>query len=261
MDPAELARNPFRMFTSRAGARGPAVLRRRPRRPGRDVPRPAPLFPPELVGPGRPGRRRGRSGTRRRRAVPRRGHGRAFTLSREPVDLAWYRELERVSSVAADIAGVGSTHINHLTPRVLDIDLLLRADERPRHRDDPADPGAAALGRPGGPAAADLVPGAGGGPPVPYGGRLGRRRRAAGPLRRGRGPRDGADPGRPGPVRRAVAGPDPAWLAPDLPRDRAGDGSTPGGLVHAPVRGAPDLRAARPGPDAAGRCSSAGGWR
>lgn len=48
----------------------------------------------------------------------------AFELSREPVDQAWYRELEAVSAVAADIGGIGSTHINHLTPRVLDIDDL-----------------------------------------------------------------------------------------------------------------------------------------
>jgi uncharacterized glyoxalase superfamily metalloenzyme YdcJ len=48
----------------------------------------------------------------------------AFELSPEPVDRAWYARLEEVSSVAADIGGVASTHINHLTPRVLDIDEL-----------------------------------------------------------------------------------------------------------------------------------------
>jgi uncharacterized glyoxalase superfamily metalloenzyme YdcJ len=48
----------------------------------------------------------------------------SFALSAEPVDRAWYTELERVSAVAADIGGVRSTHINHLTPRVLDIDDL-----------------------------------------------------------------------------------------------------------------------------------------
>ena len=48
----------------------------------------------------------------------------SFALSTEPVDRAWYTELERVSGVAADIGGVASTHINHLTPRVLDIDDL-----------------------------------------------------------------------------------------------------------------------------------------
>jgi uncharacterized glyoxalase superfamily metalloenzyme YdcJ len=50
----------------------------------------------------------------------------AFALSSEPIDKAWYDELTRVSAVAADIAGVTSTHINHLTPRVLDIDELYR---------------------------------------------------------------------------------------------------------------------------------------
>jgi uncharacterized glyoxalase superfamily metalloenzyme YdcJ len=51
----------------------------------------------------------------------------SFALSHDPVDRAWYDELERVSSVASDIGGVTSTHINHLTPRVLDIDDLYRA--------------------------------------------------------------------------------------------------------------------------------------
>ncbi len=48
----------------------------------------------------------------------------SFALSPEPVDRAWYAKLESISSVAADIGGVSSTHINHLTPRVLDIDDL-----------------------------------------------------------------------------------------------------------------------------------------
>jgi uncharacterized glyoxalase superfamily metalloenzyme YdcJ len=48
----------------------------------------------------------------------------SFALSADPVDRAWYQELERVSGVAADIGGVTTTHINHLTPRVLDIDDL-----------------------------------------------------------------------------------------------------------------------------------------
>lgn len=51
----------------------------------------------------------------------------AFALSAEPVDRAWYAELERISGVAADIGGVTTTHINHLTPRVLDIDDLYRS--------------------------------------------------------------------------------------------------------------------------------------
>lgn len=48
----------------------------------------------------------------------------AFALSPEPVDRQWYDHLEQISSVASDIGGVTSTHINHLTPRVLDIDEL-----------------------------------------------------------------------------------------------------------------------------------------
>ena len=48
----------------------------------------------------------------------------AFRLSREPVDRDWYDHLAAISSVAADIGGTASTHINHLTPRVLDIDKL-----------------------------------------------------------------------------------------------------------------------------------------
>ncbi len=53
----------------------------------------------------------------------------AFELSTEPVDHDWYFHLEKTSSVAADIGGVPSTHINHLTPRVLDIDDLYRRME------------------------------------------------------------------------------------------------------------------------------------
>ncbi len=55
----------------------------------------------------------------------------ALELSAEPIDRGWYQRLEQVSGVAADIAGVTSTHVNHLTPRVLDIDLLYdRMQER-----------------------------------------------------------------------------------------------------------------------------------
>jgi uncharacterized glyoxalase superfamily metalloenzyme YdcJ len=54
----------------------------------------------------------------------------AFALSPEPVDRAWYDELQRVSAVAADIGGVTSTHVNHLTPRVLDIDDLYTSMQR-----------------------------------------------------------------------------------------------------------------------------------
>lgn len=51
---------------------------------------------------------------------------RPFELDRDPLDAAWYDHLATVSSVAADIGAEPGTHINHLTPRVLDIDELYR---------------------------------------------------------------------------------------------------------------------------------------
>ena len=41
----------------------------------------------------------------------------ARALSREPIDEVWNDELTAVSPVAADIAGVNRTPINHLSPR------------------------------------------------------------------------------------------------------------------------------------------------
>lgn len=123
VDGEELARNPFRMFTSMLVTddrrffsadlqlRLDAFLARRT------------LFPPDLlqlaarsIGAG------GLDGDDAERFLKLAVE--SFTLSSEPVDAAWYAELERISAVAADIGGVGSTHINHLTPRVLDIDEL-----------------------------------------------------------------------------------------------------------------------------------------
>ncbi|KGI67250.1 VOC family protein [Mycolicibacterium rufum] len=123
IDPEELARNPFRVFTSMLAtadrrffsddlrARVTAFLATRE------------LFDPALLATAR--RIAADGGCPRAEAdeFVAAAVG-AFALSREPVDRAWYDELSAVSSVAADIAGVRSTHINHLTPRVLDIDAL-----------------------------------------------------------------------------------------------------------------------------------------
>ncbi len=49
---------------------------------------------------------------------------RTFELDRQPLDAAFYDHLATISSVAADIGAEPGTHINHLTPRVLDIDEL-----------------------------------------------------------------------------------------------------------------------------------------
>ncbi|MFH8570598.1 VOC family protein [Streptomyces sp. NPDC017993] len=125
VDSDELARNPFRVFTSLLTPADPRFfdpdLRARLESflAGRE------LFPAELLTlADRAEADKGLSATDAERflqlAV------RAFELSAEPVDQEWYETLEKVSAVAADIGGVGSTHVNHLTPRVLDIDDLYR---------------------------------------------------------------------------------------------------------------------------------------
>ncbi|MFG3309108.1 2-oxoadipate dioxygenase/decarboxylase family protein [Streptomyces wuyuanensis] len=128
VSPEELARNPFRVFTSMltpADRRffDPDLRKRLETFLDRRE-----LFPPELLDLAlRAEREAGLDEERAERflglAVA------AFELSPEPVDRAWYAELARVSAVAADIGGVTSTHINHLTPRVLDIDDLYRRME------------------------------------------------------------------------------------------------------------------------------------
>jgi uncharacterized glyoxalase superfamily metalloenzyme YdcJ len=125
IDADELARNPFRVFTSMLTPADPRFFDRDLRAQleaflaGRE------LFGPELL--------RLADRAERDRELPEADAERflelavgAFELSPEPVDRAWYERLERVSAVAADIGGVRSTHVNHLTPRVLDIDELYR---------------------------------------------------------------------------------------------------------------------------------------
>ena len=123
----ELARNPFRVFTSVLvpedrrffDADLEARLQRVPR-PRARCSRPSCWsWPTGPVAERRAGRRPTPSGSSTWPTA-------AFALSPEPIDRAWYDELSAVSAVAADIAGVTSTHINHLTPRVLDIDELYR---------------------------------------------------------------------------------------------------------------------------------------
>jgi uncharacterized glyoxalase superfamily metalloenzyme YdcJ len=125
IDSEELARNPFRVFTSMLAIRDPRYFDAglRPRVEAFLARRQ--LFDPALLARARfiaadggcdADEAPGFVGA----AVA------AFALSREPIEKSWYDKLSRVSPVAADIAGVNSTHINHLTPRVLDIDELYR---------------------------------------------------------------------------------------------------------------------------------------
>jgi uncharacterized glyoxalase superfamily metalloenzyme YdcJ len=123
LDARELARDPFRVFTSLLAVSDrrffTAELQHRLERfLGERV-----LFTPVLLAlADRAEAEHGLAGADADRFVAL--ATRAFELSREPVDEPWYRALERISAVAADIGGVTSTHINHLTPRVLDIDEL-----------------------------------------------------------------------------------------------------------------------------------------
>jgi uncharacterized glyoxalase superfamily metalloenzyme YdcJ len=125
IDTGELARNPFRVFTSMlatADARffSPDLRERVERFIGARQ-----LFDPALIAEARRiAEDGGADSTRAERFVA--AAVSAFALSREPIDRGWHDELARVSAVAADIAGVRTTHINHLTPRVLDIDELYR---------------------------------------------------------------------------------------------------------------------------------------
>lgn len=125
IDPKELALNPFRVFTSMLATRDPRyfspglrtrvetfVLRRQ-------------LFDPALLAQARVIAAEGSCAADEAEAFVAAAVA-AFALSREPINKSWYDELARVSAVAADIAGVGSTHLNHLTPRVFDIDELYR---------------------------------------------------------------------------------------------------------------------------------------
>ena len=125
IDTDQLARNPFRVFTSMlatAGARffSPELRDRVERFIGARQ-----LFDPALIAEARRiAADGGAEDARADRFVA--AAVSALALSREPIDRGWHDELTRVSAVAADIAGVRTTHINHLTPRVLDIDELYR---------------------------------------------------------------------------------------------------------------------------------------
>jgi uncharacterized glyoxalase superfamily metalloenzyme YdcJ len=125
IDANELACNPFRVFTSMLATADTrffsAGLRERVER---FVAR-RQLFDPALIVDARRIAADGGAPIEQAEAFVRSAVS-AFALSREPVDRGWYEELTRVSAVAADIAGVSTTHINHLTPRVLDIDELYR---------------------------------------------------------------------------------------------------------------------------------------
>ena len=201
IDPDELDRNPFRVFTSMLATADARFfspeLRARVERflAGRQ------LFDPALIAEARRiasdgGADRDRAARFVAAAVA------AFALSREPIDRGWYDELSRVSAVAADIAGVTTTHINHLTPRVLDIDELYRRMSMRGVTMIDAIQGPPRTDRPRRVVAADVVSGARRAAALPRCRRHGVRRHAAGALRRGRGARRRPDARRQATLRR-----------------------------------------------------------
>jgi uncharacterized glyoxalase superfamily metalloenzyme YdcJ len=125
IDTDELARNPFRVFTSMLATADARFFHPELRHRVERFIAARQLFDPALIAEARRIAAAGAADADRAdrfvgAAVS------AFALSRQPIDRGWHEELSRVSAVAADIAGVGTTHINHLTPRVLDIDELYR---------------------------------------------------------------------------------------------------------------------------------------
>jgi uncharacterized glyoxalase superfamily metalloenzyme YdcJ len=125
VDADELARNPFRVFTSMLATRDPRYFDPDLRTRVETFLARRQLFDPALLARARLIAAEGACDKDEAEAFVAAAVS-AFALSREPINKSWYDELSRVSAVAADIAGVGSTHINHLTPRVLDIDELYR---------------------------------------------------------------------------------------------------------------------------------------
>lgn len=125
IDQDELARNPFRVFTSMLATADTRFFNADLRGRVENFLRRRHLFDPDLIARAR--RIAGDGGCPDEQADAFVAAAvSAFALSREPIDRTWYEELSTVSAVAADIAGVTTTHINHLTPRVLDIDALQR---------------------------------------------------------------------------------------------------------------------------------------
>lgn len=128
IDPEELARNPFRVFTSMLASDDPRFFSEGLQTRLSSFIGDRTIFPAELLeladraaaGEGLP--------DDEAQQLLELATG-AFELSSDPVEHSWYRELEEISAVAADIGGVSTTHINHLTPRVLDIDELYRRME------------------------------------------------------------------------------------------------------------------------------------
>jgi uncharacterized glyoxalase superfamily metalloenzyme YdcJ len=123
VDPEELARNPFRVFTSMLAHDDRRFFDEETQQQLETFIGARTLFPDELLELADRTAREGELDQHDAERLLELATS-AFRLSTAPVDHDWYFKLEGISAVAADIGGVPSTHINHLTPRVLDIDDL-----------------------------------------------------------------------------------------------------------------------------------------
>ena len=123
IDAVELARNPFRVFTSMLVVDDPRYFDDDTRARLQAFLGGRVLFPAELLALADRAAAEGGLPPDVADELLSRATA-AFALSSIPVDRAWYDHLETISSVAADVGGVPTTHLNHLTPRVLDIDAL-----------------------------------------------------------------------------------------------------------------------------------------
>lgn len=125
IDGAELAKNPFRVFTSMLAAEDPRFFDRELRAELAEFIGARQLFGAELLSLADKAAAGGGLTADDAESLLELATA-AFELSGDPVDYEWYKKLEAVSAVASDIGGVSTTHINHLTPRVLDIDDLYK---------------------------------------------------------------------------------------------------------------------------------------
>lgn len=128
VDADELARNPFRVFTSMLAADDPRFFTTDQQRRLQEFIGKRILFSEELLALADMAALQNGLEESDASRILELATG-AFELSEDPVDYAWYKELEAISGVAADIGGVSTTHVNHLTPRVLDIDELYQRME------------------------------------------------------------------------------------------------------------------------------------
>jgi uncharacterized glyoxalase superfamily metalloenzyme YdcJ len=125
IDTDQLARNPFRVFTSMLATSDARFFSSDLRARVERFIGARQLFDPALIAEARRIAADGGADSERANRFVAAAVS-TFALSRAPIDRGWHEELAKVSAVAADIAGASTTHINHLTPRVLDIDELYR---------------------------------------------------------------------------------------------------------------------------------------